>query len=80
MALASYYIILDQESLGGKMLPATPWNGAAAGSEVTALKSARLLTVTAESAAEAIRGVKSQYGGWVKGPVLGVATASVEEG
>lgn len=79
MALSTYYVILDQESIG-HLTPVPKWNGAAAGSEITALKSARLISVTAESTAEAIRGVKAQYGGWVKGAVLGVATASVEEG
>lgn len=79
MALATYYVILDQESIG-HVAPVPKWSGAAAGSEITALKSARFITVTAESAAEAIRGVKAQYPGWVKSTVLGVAASEVTEG
>lgn len=80
MAIASYYVICDQESIMGHSIPQPKWNGAAAESQIISLRSARLVTVEAESVAEAIRGVRELYGGWIKTTVLGVAKASVTEG
>jgi hypothetical protein len=79
MALEPYLVICDQEAVAARE-PQPKWLGAAAGSEVTSIHSARLVTVEAGSVAEAILGVRSLYGGWIKTTVLGVAKASVTEG
>jgi hypothetical protein len=79
MAIASYYVICDQEQVVAHSIPQPKWNGAAAEARIFSLKTARLITVEAESVEEAIRGVKQLYPGWVKTVVLGVAKTSVAE-
>ncbi len=79
MPVAEYYVICDQEQVAAKTAPQPKWNGAAAGSEILSNKTARLITVNAESSAEALRGVKQLYPGWIKTKVIAVAKESVEE-
>lgn len=74
-----FIVICDQEVIRGKTQPQPKWNGAAAESEVTSIRAARMLTVNAESAAEAIKGVKALYGGWVKTKCVAVEKAATEE-
>lgn len=79
MAIASYIVICDQESTQGKTQPVEKWVGAAAESEVTSVRAARMLTINAESTAEAIKGVKQLYPGWVKTKCIAVEKAGTEE-
>jgi hypothetical protein len=62
MAIAEYAVIAQPQSRGGRYQART-WNGAAAGAQILDInfKDAKYLIVEAESAAEAIVGVKQLY-------------------
>jgi len=79
MAYAEYYVVCSQTQNQAKTAPQPKWNGAASESEVTSIKTAKLITVTAESSLEAIKGVKESYPGWITTKVIGIEKAAVEE-
>jgi hypothetical protein len=62
MALEEYVVVTEIASYDGRFIERT-WNGAAAGANINDInhKTAKLIIVTAESAAEAILGVKQLY-------------------
>lgn len=80
MAIEAYLVICDQEEIAGRTRPQPKWNGAAAGAEVSSLRTARVVTVEAESVAEAIRAVRQLYGGWIKTTVMSAAKTAFTEG
>lgn len=78
--MAEFLVIMDQESNNLLKGGIGKWSGAEATSEVLlAPKRAMLLTLEAASAAEAVRGAKQLFPGWVKGKSVVVEKAATEE-
>lgn len=80
MAIAEYAVIANVHSKGQNIN--RTWNGAAAGAQIndTNYKKAQYIIVEAESAAEAIRGVKQLYPTVVTGTTFAVLKSSLTEG
>jgi hypothetical protein len=84
MPVEEYYVITNISSEGRDT--SFKWNGAAAGSSISntktgaPFKEARLVTVQAETAAEAIAGVKQVFPGSITGTSFAILKSSLTSG
>lgn len=81
MAVETYVVVSDIQSRGGRSSDLRTWNGGAAGTGINDIdfKNAMYCLVSAESAAEAIRGFKQLYGGSYSGKCFAILKSSGTE-
>jgi hypothetical protein len=81
MPVEEYAVIAEPLSRGGRN-EARSWNGAAAGAQIKDInvKTAKLLLVEAESAAEAIKGVKELYPTFITDTTKAILLSSMTTG
>jgi hypothetical protein len=86
MAIEEYVVLVEDQELDSPFKSGTTWNGAAAGAMISEpgamkpLKTSRTVRVQAESAAEAIRGVKQTFPTMITGTTYAVLKSSLTTG
>lgn len=86
MAIEEYVVLVEDQEMSSPFKAGTTWNGAAAGASISEpaamkpIKTAKIVRVQAESAAEAIRGVKQTFPTLITGTTYGILKSSLTTG